>query len=113
MSLRDNGQGADYLPTSPALFGKSEEPKPSRSVEGKVAGKFLEGINTLTFDASVVAMAFALAPVSLQIRLMDIFRRWIDCLEAEYDRDVHQNNDHLELQVMAKRLNEGMLPYEE
>jgi hypothetical protein len=93
--------------------GVSEEPKPTRSTENKVANKFLEGINTLDFNPTLVAMAFALAPVAIQVRLMEVFRLWIDCLEAEYDRDVHQNNEHFDLQVMAKRLNEGMLPYEQ
>lgn len=87
-------------------------PEP-RSAEHKATGKFLEAINTLTFNPRVVAVAFSLAPTLIQQRLMEVFRFWCDILEAEFDRGAHRDDIHLETQVMAKRLNEGMLPYEE
>lgn len=100
-------------PYSTRTGAVSTEPKPTRSPEYKVSQKFIEGINTLDFEPKYVAMAFALAPTVIQVRLMAIFRLWIDVLEAEYNDDRHRNNEHYDLQVTAKRINDGMLPFEE
>ncbi len=104
----------DVILTTGTSSVKSEEPKSSpRSDEAKVAKAFIKGLDKLSFDSRAVAVTFSMAPPVIQTRLMEIFRFWIDILEARYNRGAMQGDEELELCTMAYRINDGMLPYEE
>jgi hypothetical protein len=111
-TIKSAGGSAEFSTTGKGAKTHNVTPEP-RNDEHKAAVKFLHALNTLTFSPRVVAVAFSLAPPVLQARLMECFRFWCDILEAEYDRGFHKDDDHLEVQVMAKRLNDGMVKYEE
>ena len=96
--------------SSPA---RSEEPRARRPEETKAANSFIKALNVLSCDEGLIAATFAMAPVAVQARLMRIFRKWVDVLESQFDRGFHENNEHLDIQREAKRLNDGMRPYEE
>lgn len=80
--------------------------------EVKATKKFLEGINTLTFDHRVIGLTLALAPLVIQKRLMLVFRHWLDLLEGAYDRGQYESEEMMDLQVQAKRVNDAMRLYE-
>lgn len=112
--IRRNGRNADVILTTGTSSVKSEEPKSvPRSDEAKVAKAFIKGLNTLSFDSRAVAVAFSMAPVVIQTRLMEVFRFWVDILEAKYNRGAMRGDEELELCTMAWRINDGMTPYEE